>query len=150
MVVRRQKKQRRGERTYHGSHKKWRGGGSRGGRGMAGLHKHKWTRTVKYMPDHFGKRGFISPTSKKIRAINLKDLDQMTEKLLEQKLVEKEGNKIKVDLEKIGYDKLLGSGKVTKPLIVEGKYFSKNAVKKLEESGGHAIVKMPNLKIKEK
>jgi large subunit ribosomal protein L15 len=33
----------RGRRTYHGSHKKARGGGSRGGRGQAGLHKHKWS-----------------------------------------------------------------------------------------------------------
>jgi large subunit ribosomal protein L15 len=141
MVVRRQKKQRRGERTYHGSHKKWRGGGSRGGRGMAGLHKHKWTRTVKYMPDHFGKSGFISPTSKKIRAINIKDLDQMMEKLVEKKLVAKEGDKIKVDLEKIGYDKLLGSGKATRPFIIEAKYFSKSAVKKVENAGGQVIVK---------
>lgn len=140
MVVRKPKKQRRGERTYHGSHKKWRGGGSRGGRGLAGLHKHKWSYTTKYCPEHFGKLG-IKAKPKKIRAINLKDLDQSVEKLLEQKLAEKEGNKIKIDLKKIGYDKLLGSGKVTKALIVEAKYFSKNAIKKLEEADGKAIVK---------
>ena len=141
MVVRKQKKQRRGERTYHGSHKKWRGGGSRGGRGQAGLHKYKWSYTTKYDPDHFGKSGIKSLTLRKIKAINLRDLDQMTEKLLKQKLVEQEGNKIKIDLEKIGYDKLLGSGQVTKALIVEAKYFSKNAIKKLEEADGKAIVK---------
>lgn len=141
MVVRRQKKQRRGERTYHGSHKKWRGGGSRGGRGQAGLHKYKWSYVTSYEPDHFGKRGIKSLTSKKINAINLKDLDQMTEKLLKQKLAEQEGNKIKIDLEKIGYDKLLGSGQVTKALVVEAKYFSKNAIKKLEEADGKAIIK---------
>jgi len=141
MVVRKQKKQRRGERTYHGSHKKWRGGGSRGGRGQAGLHKYKWSYTTKYDPDHFGKSGIKSLKLKKINAINLRDLDQMIEKLLKQKLVEQEGNKIKIDLEKIGYDKLLGSGQVTKALIVEAKYFSKNAIKKLEEADGKAIVK---------
>jgi len=141
MVYRKEKKRRRGERSYHGSHKKWRGGGSRGGRGLAGLHKHKWSYTVKYEPEHFGKKGFVPPTARKIKAINLKDLDQLAEKLLEDKLAEKEGDKIKIDLKKIGYDKLLGSGKVTKPLIVEGKYFSKQAIKKLEEVGGKAIAK---------
>lgn len=141
MVVRRAKKERRGERTYHGSHKKWRGGGSRGGRGQANLKKHKWTYTVKYDPNHFGKQGIKPPTPRKIKAINIRDLDQLTEKLLEQKLAEKEGNKIKIDLGKIGYDKLLGAGKVSKALIVEAKYFSKNAIKKLEEADGQAIVK---------
>ena len=131
MVVRKRKKHRRfrGRRAYHGSHKKWRGGGSRGGRGQAGLHKHKWSWTIKYDPEHFGKRGFKRPvaTIEKIRAINLGDLEKMIEKLLEQKLAEKEGEKIKINLKKIGYDKLLGSGKITKPLIVEAKSFSESA-----------------------
>lgn len=141
MVVRKEQKRRRGERTYHGSHKKWRGGGSRGGRGNAGLHKHKWSYVVKYEPEHFGKRGFKPPVARKIKAINLKDLDQLTEKLLEQKLAVKEDDKIKIDLQKIGYDKLLGSGRVTKPLIVEAKYFSKQALKKLEDAGGKGVVR---------
>lgn len=143
MVVRKEQKRRRGERTYHGSHKKWRGGGSRGGRGKAGLHKHKWSYTVNYDPKHFGKKGFKRPTKlvERIRAINLKDLDQMIEKLLEKKLAEKQDDKIKIDLGRVGYDKLLGSGRVIKPLIVEAKYFSKQAIKKLEESGGKAVIK---------
>lgn len=141
MVVRKEGKRRRGERSYHGSHKKWRGSGSRGGTGEAGFHKHKWSYTVKYDPEHFGKMGFKPPASIKIRAINLKDLDKMTEKLLEQKLAEKDGDKIKIDLGKIGYDKLLGSGKVTKPMMVEAEYFSKQAIKKLEDAGGKAVTK---------
>lgn len=143
MVVRKRKKHERfrGRRTYHGSHKKWRGGGSRGGRGKAGLHKHKWSYTVKYEPEHFGKRGFKRPLKvvRKIKAINLKDLDQMTEKLLEEKLAQKEDDKIRINLTQIGYDKLLGSGKLTKPLVVEARYFSKQAIKKLEEIGGRAV-----------
>lgn len=141
MVVRRARKQRRGERSYHGSHKKWRGHGSRGGRGQANLKKHKWSYTLRYDPDHFGKHGIKPRNFEKIKAINLKDLDQMADKLVDQKLAEKEGKKIKIDLEKLGYNKLLGSGKVTKPLVVQAKYFSKNAVSKLEEAEGQAIVK---------
>jgi len=142
MVVKIRKRRRRGERSYHGSHKKWRGGGSRGGRGEAGKHKHKWSYVVKYEPEHFGKHGFKRPqgTVKEIKAINIGDLDRMIENLLEKNMAEKEGNAIKINLKKIGYDKLLGSGKPNKPLVVESKHFSKSAIKKLESTGGKAVI----------
>jgi large subunit ribosomal protein L15 len=142
MVVRRRKKHRRfrGRRTYKGAKKRRRGGGSRGGRGLAGLHKHKWTWTVKYAPEHFGKVGFKLPVAKVVKTINLEELDKIAEKLIEQKLAEKINDKIKINLEKVGYEKLLGKGKVTKPLIVEAKYFSKKAKEKLEAMGGQVIV----------
>jgi large subunit ribosomal protein L15 len=142
MVVRIKKKRRRGERTYHGSHKKWRGGGSRGGRGKAGMHKHKWSYVVKYEPNHFGKRGFKRPlaVSKKPKAINLEELEKISEKLLAEKIAEREGEKIKINVLKLGYEKVLGKGKITKPLVIEAKIFSKKAVEKLEKSGGKAVV----------
>src|SRR5437867_2278387 len=141
MVVRRQKKFRkcRGYRSYgYGSHKKHRGGGSRGGRGMAGLHKHKWSLTLKEMPEHFGKSGFKTHHKKNISAINLEDLDRISEKLVEEKKAERQGDIIKIDVTKLGYQKVLGSGKLTKPLIIQAKYFSKSAEKKLQEMGGKA------------
>jgi large subunit ribosomal protein L15 len=132
MVVRKERKIRkfRGKRTYgSGSHKKHRGSGSSGGRGSSGMHKHKWSYTVKFAPEHFGKRGFTQPlaVAKKVKAINLWELDKIAK------------GETKINLAQIGYDKVLGSGKVTKPLVVEAKEFSKNAVKKLEEAGGKAI-----------
>ena len=57
-MIRKKKKVKkiRGSRTCgEGSHKKRRGAGNKGGRGMAGGHKHKWTWIIKYMPDYFGK-----------------------------------------------------------------------------------------------
>jgi large subunit ribosomal protein L15 len=144
MVVRTQRRVRkfRAHRTYgFGSHKKHRGGGSRGGRGMAGLHKHKWSYTVKYEPDHFGKSGFKRPAAvtSEIKAINLKELDKMAERLVEEKVAEKMAGKIKINVGKLGYQKVLGSGKLTKPLIIEAKHFSKGAVKRLAEAGGEAV-----------
>jgi large subunit ribosomal protein L15 len=144
MVVRKTKKVRkfRGHRSYgYGSHKKARGAGNRGGRGMAGLHKHKWSYTVKYAPEHFGKRGFKIPQAaqKEVKSINLMELDQRAEQLLKEKIAEKDGDKIKINVMKLGCEKVLGSGKLSKPLIVEAKYFSEQAVKKLEESGGKAV-----------
>lgn len=145
MVVRKRKKilKKRGKKAAgYGSHKKHRGGGSRGGRGLAGLHKHKVMTMIKFMPDHFGKRGFRRPkvVTKNVRTINLDELDYKIEELLKEKKVKKEGNFIKVNLSDLGYDKLLGNGKVKHKLIIEGKSFSKQAIKKLEESGGKAVV----------
>lgn len=135
MVVRRKKKKFRkfrGKRTYgYGTHKKHRGGGSRGGRGKAGGHKHKWSYVVKYEPERFGKRGFKRPAAvkRKIRAININEL---------VKIAEREG-KMKINLTELGYDKLLGTGKITQPLTVEVASFSKIAAQKLEKAGGKII-----------
>ena len=75
MVVRRAKKirKKRGSRTCgYGITKKHRGAGSRGGRGKAGLLKHKKTWMIKYDPDHFGKKGFKVPVKAKNIRISIK------------------------------------------------------------------------------
>lgn len=97
---------------------------------------------IRYMPEHFGKIGFKRPQKviKKLRTINLKDLDSRVDELLKEKKVKKEKDVIKINLTELGYDKLLGTGKVKHKLIVEAKSFSKNAIKKLEGVKGKAIV----------
>jgi len=145
MVVRRQKKTRKllGSKTRGwGAKKRHRGGGSRGGRGMAGLHKHKVMRMIKYMPDHFGKHGFVRPGAvvKKIRTINVGDLNLLVDKLLEEKKLKKSKDGIKLNLSELGYDKLLGKGKLKHKLIVEVKLFSQKAKKELEKVGGKLSV----------
>ena len=143
MVVRRRRKilKQRGRGSGYGSSKKHRGSGSRGGVGLAGLHKHKRMTAIKYMPDHFGKKGFKRPQKVlvDIKTINLKELDSKVEELLDQNKITKSKEGIKVNLKELGYDKLLGTGKVNHPLIVEAKSFSKIAIKKLEENKGKAI-----------
>jgi large subunit ribosomal protein L15 len=133
MVIRKKKKVRkkRGERSYgYGSHKKHRGGGSRGGRGKAGMHKHKWSYTVKYEPDHFGKHGFSRAFAKgKPKTINLKNLE----------IIAKKTGKKDIDLAELGYDKVLGTGKLSGALNIKAKLFSKKAVEKIEATGGKAI-----------
>jgi len=138
MVVRIKKKRRRGERTYHGSHKKRRGKGSKGGSGKAGLHKHKWSYTVKYEPDHFGKRGFTSVKKKYYveKAINIGELNELISKLEKENKLSVENGKIKINLEEFGYDKILGRGKIDRAIIVEVKKVSKSAKEKIEEKGG--------------
>lgn len=135
MVVRRGKKVRkfRGKRNYgYGSHKKHRGHGSRGGRGLAGMHKQKWSYTVSKDPFHFGKRGFVRPAAvaKKAKAINLRELQ----------LEAFATGKKKLDLSKLGYDKVLSSGRLSVALEVVAKSFSKKAIEKIEAAGGKAVV----------
>jgi large subunit ribosomal protein L15 len=127
----------RGSRTHGwGQVGQHRGQGMRGGSGKTGLQKHKWTYTIKYQPQYFGKKGFKRPWSSKIETINVGDLDQNIEFLLKDGLAEKRGKKTSVNLDDMDVQKLLGSGKVTQPLLVTVRNWSSTAAKKIEEAGG--------------
>jgi large subunit ribosomal protein L15 len=127
MVVRREKKRRRGERTYHGRHAKWRGGGSRGGRGNVSLHKHKmkWRERDK---------GFNYPLRREKKTINLDELNELIKKMIEEGKIDK--NNLKVNLKDLGYDKLLGRGNIDFPVFVEVEQASRKAIEKIKEKGG--------------
>ncbi len=145
MVVRREKKRKyfRGSRTYGwGRVAQHRRSGRKGGRGLVGFHKHKWTWTVKYAPDWYGKHGFtrhpsIVPTW---RNLNVGFLDEVAERLVEAGVASKEGDAVKIDLASLGYNKLTGAGKVKKKLIVTVAKATEKAVKKIEEAGGKVII----------
>ena len=121
----------RGSRTCAGGHaKKRRGAGNRGGRGNAGLNKHKKSLMVKEMPNHYGRYGFKIPQKvkrlKKVNPIKLRDIDIIVNQLgLEQ-----------IDLAKFGYDKVLSGGILTKPVAIKAKLFSKKAKQMIEKYGG--------------
>jgi len=136
-------RKKRGSRTHgFGRVGQHRGGGMRGGHGKAGFHKHKWTYVIKYEPDYFGKKGFTSPKNlkRKVNVINVGVLDELAEKLS----TEKEG-KLFIDLESFGCTKLLGAGKVTKPLIVKAPSCSKSAAQKIREAGGQVLLESETL-----
>jgi len=112
----------------------------KGGR-KVGSHKHLWTYVIKYEPDYFGKKGFTSPRSlkQKINVINVGELDQLVDKLTAEKQLENREGKVFLDLEKLGYHKLLATGKVTKPVLVKVAAHSERAAKKIEEAGGQIL-----------
>ena len=137
MVVNKDKKSRkfRGKRSQgYGSHKKHRGGGSRGGRGKAGAHKHKWSHTVKFEKDRFGKRGFKNPVKENIKSININVLGKLA------------AGKRKINLSELGYKKVLGSGKLNVALEVTADMFSKKAIEKIENAGGKVVMLKSNQK----
>lgn len=146
MVVRREKKSRklRGRtRTMGwgriGQHRK---SGSRGGFGAVGFHKHKWMWLIKYAPNWYGKHGFVSPRrlGEEIKTINVGDLNELALQLLSQNRAVRENGMIVIDTIEMGYDKVLGRGKVTLPLKVKAKNISEKAREKIEKQGGVVIV----------
>lgn len=141
MVVRRKRKIRklRGSRTHGwgrvGQHRK---SGSRGGFGHAGMHKHKWSYTIKYAKNYFGKKGFIRPKStiRVKNVINVRDIESILFEC-EPKFID---NKVFIDLESLGYDKLLGSGQITRPMIIKVKEATKKTQEKVIKSGGKILI----------
>ncbi len=99
---------------------------------MAGLHKHKWSYTVKYAPDHFGSNKWHPPNRVVTdRWINLNQLGNLVAS----------GNEI--DLSVLGYDKLLGQGAVFSPLKVKVPRASSSAVEKIKAAGGSVEILEP-------
>lgn len=146
MVVRREKKSRKmhGYRNRGwgsiGQHRK---SGSRGGRGAAGMHKHKWSWIVKNYRDWFGRKGFVprSPSSTpKASEINIGQIEEVVNKMLEAGTATMENNKIVIDLSKMGINKLVGYGEITHPVKVIVWSASKKAIEKIEKIGGEIII----------
>lgn len=115
----------RGKRT-HGA------GASKNRRGKGSRMTHRRTfgtnlaHVLKYEPERIRIKGFFS-LKKKEKAINVKDLEKL----------EKNNE---VDVTKLGYGKVIGSGILKKPLKVIAYSFSRGAKEKIEKAGGQAIV----------
>lgn len=137
----RKTRKKRGSRTCGygrvGQHRKTSSKGMR----KPGRHKHGWTYVIKYEPNYFGKRGFTSPKSLRRRenVINVGELEEMAEKLASAGMLPEKDGKPFIDLEKLGYTKLLGEGEITKPLIVRISSYSKTANEKLQNIGGQIL-----------
>jgi len=154
MVTYKKRKNRnmRGSQTHGwGAKKKHRGAGSRGGRGMAGTGKRGDAKKPSIWKDtkYFGKYGFTRPNKIviKINAINLKTIEQRLESLLAKKLVEKKNDSYIIDLKKLGFNKVLSTGKITKKFNIKCDYASKKSVEKIKESGGSIVLKEKKVKI---
>ena len=135
MVVQKRKKylRKRGRRVCgHGSHKKNRNAGSRGGRGKAGRFKHKKTWVYTFEPDYIGgDKGFKIPVKaqRSIKTITLRDIDVIAKKL----------SKKEIDVSEFGYGKVVSTGELTQPLTITAKKIVEKAKEKIENSGGKAI-----------
>lgn len=136
-------KKKRGSRTAGGgSSKKRRHSGHKGGKGLAGSHKHRWVKLTKRAPDHFGKHGFTRPPKiqESVNTINIGELDENIGELLETDAAEKKDGKVIIDVTKMGVDKVLGRGDISQSTKIIAKSFSKSAKRKIEEADGEAKI----------
>jgi large subunit ribosomal protein L15 len=123
----------RGSRTQgYGRIGQHRDSGSKGAR-KVGRHKHLWSLVVTSEPNYFGKHGFTSPQSlhTKENTINLIKLDQIA-------------LGPEINLTDLGYTKLLGAGKITKPLTIHVASHSKSAAEKVTQAGGKIVAPQTN------
>jgi len=131
----------RGSRTFgygrQGQHRK----SSQKGEKKAGRHKGGWTYVLRYEPDYWGKKGFRSVQSlhRRVNVINVGNLNSLAERLDAQSQLEHKDGKILLDLDKLGFTKLLGTGNIVEPMLIKISAHSSSAAKKIEEAGGQIL-----------
>ena len=124
VVTSKKTKKFRGSMTHGRGKKGGRGAGLRGGRGNAGLRKHRFMHFIKYMPEHsFGRHGFKRPQSviTKDSIINVGKLEERFP-----------GKKV-INLQDEGYDKLLGGGQIKTSVKVTVVKASEKAIEKIKK-----------------
>lgn len=145
MTVNKRKKntRQRGHTTHGwGSMKKHRGKGHQGGAGMAGTGKRADSKKPSIWKEkrYFGKFGFVSKTPKvKINPVNISYIEQHLNNFVSDKSVVKENGFYIVELEKLGFNKLLGDGRVSMKFKIKTPYASKSAAEKVKQAGGELI-----------
>jgi len=113
-----------------------RASGSRGGVGGAGKHKHFYIRTVIEEPNHFGHEQFHALRKTDVsKWVNIKDLNQ----LMKYSKVSEEGKTV-LDLDELGYEKLLGNGRVDGSFTIKVKRISQSAKEKINQAGGEVLI----------
>ncbi len=120
----------RGSGKHGRGRKAGRGKGLRGGKGNAGLHKHKYATTVKWQAEgyfHFGRVGMkpVEVQGVADTVINVGDL------------AARFPNQNNLDLAQHGISKLLGAGDVPGAVTVKVEAASASAIEKIKAKGGN-------------
>ncbi len=142
MVVRKSRKctKYRGSKTHGcGSMKKRRGAGNRGGRGNAGRGKRGTQKMQPKFQRKFEHKGFDSKVKRKIIFTDLAYLNKNIEKLAEEGKITKEGDIFVIDCKKLGFNRVLGTGKLSHKIKITAEHFSAKAKEKITNAGGEAI-----------
>jgi len=145
MVVHKRKKLKRlrGSHTHGwGSKKKHRGSGNRGGFGKAGTGKRADQKKPSiWKEDYFGKRGFKFKGMKEdIKPVNIQFVEENADKWCASNIASKKNDVYVIELSKLGFNKLLGKGRVTRKLNITVKYASAEAIARVKSAGGEVII----------
>ena len=110
-----------------------------GGHGNAGWKRHKWSAVIRYGLE-IGERGFSPVRPKLVHAINVGDLTLQLDRFIQEGSAKQAGSVVEVDLGRAGYQKLLGSGGVTRPLRIIVEKTSELAQEKIGRAGGEIVL----------
>lgn len=134
MVVRKRRKKNklRGGRTQHGNTKNARGSGCRGGKGMAGGHKHRFSICYK----NFGVKIRLKTKKTNLAPIKLAELEQKIPMLLKKKLAEQKGNEIIIDGNVAGISKVFGSAELKHAIALKNIRASDSAKESILKAKG--------------
>lgn len=139
------KEKMRGKKTHGHGIKARRGAGKRGGRGMAGNHKHRYMHIIKYYgKDYFGRHGFKRPQSVAVAdiTINLSTIRENIGSMVKDGAAKKKGEGYNIDLDKVGATKLLGGGSIGDLSVhVMARSASQRAIEKIEAAGGSVTIR---------
>ena len=69
-----------------------------------------------------------------------RQIDEKAGELLGKDLAIQENGIIVIDVTELGYNKVLGKGRITQPLRIKSPKFSQTALTKIENAGGEAVV----------
>lgn len=108
----------------------------RGGHGLTGRFRHKKSAVIRGLLPPIGKKGFSPIRPKKDIPINVGNVADSLADLTVKGAVSERSGKTVVDLTKLGYTKLLGEGRLTKPITIIVQSTSESAKRKVEEAGG--------------
>jgi large subunit ribosomal protein L15 len=127
----------RGSRTHGwGTSGQHRGSGMLGGHGNVGLLRHKKSAVIRYKIQ-LKKKNLLPRMEDKRRSVT--SVGQLEDLLVRRDCAhavsDHDGKKL-LDLQVLGFTKLLGAGKIQLPILVRVGSFSKSAGAKLEAAGG--------------
>jgi large subunit ribosomal protein L15 len=135
----------RGHKSHGHGVKSRRGAGKRGGKGMAGGHKHRLFWIMKnFGPEYFGRHGFKRPQSvvKADITMNLTTIRERIDEYVALGAAKKGKDGYDLDIEKLGYTKLLGGGSIGDLKVhVLAPACSAKATEKITASGGSVTLK---------
>ena len=142
MAAKKRKKSSRQCGTHGWGKNKHRNSGMRGGYGNAGTGKKSDNKKPSnWAEEYFGKHGFVSKGQKEeANAISLRDIEDKLPTWLKEKQAKHEGGIVIVDLKKLGYNKLLSTGKLTRKIKITIPKASAGAAEKIKTAGGELVV----------
>jgi len=143
--IRKKNSRHRGSWTHgHGEKKKWRGAGSRGGRGNAGSGKRGDAKKPSYwkIENFNGKHGFTNPNRKIVVAATISQLNTNIFSLVEQGFATKHAKKYSINLTALGIDKLIATGNTDFALDIIVAKATENTIKKIEAKGGSVTIEV--------